>query len=505
MGPAEGRASGRGVGLLLVAIAAAGMPLALPRAPLTTLAWCGVSPLLFVLSHHSRLRAPLHAGLFATGIALLASSWLPRLLYHSLGATAAGALGVWLLLGALAFPLAALFGAAVGRPGGRSWLYAPGVAVGWTLVELGYARVFPGLSWLTIAAPAIDSVVAPVASVLGVHSVSGLILGVNAVLAQALFLGSWSRALRGAAVLLGVTGVGLWAAPDAPGPLARSSLRIAFVQPGLPMSARTHPTFASRNLTALIDQSRTVESADLILWPESAFVSTVDARPLLRDRVMRFVGEAGVPVLAGAYRRTEGGLRTSAVLFEPDALPRPVWDKQRLVPLAESVPNWVSPAMRRALGRLVPSMPLEPGTHDPASAERPFGLAVLLCDEASYSGAPASPRAPLLANLVNDGWYDRTAGAEQQLQLARWRAVESGAPLVRVAATGVSALIDPAGTITHRIEVGEAGVRIVDLPLTAVITPFERLGYGPVVAAALLLFLLAARGHLSSTSPQETP
>ena len=501
----SGAASPR-LALLLTAISSAAVSLALPPFDRTTLAWCGGSPLLFVLARQPVLRAAILSGLFATGVALLTSSWLPQILRDALGASGPGAIGLWLLLGALAFPLAALFGGAVSRIGAGSWLYVPAVALGWTLVELGYARVFPGLPWLTIGATAIDSPIAPLASVLGVHAVSGLVLGANAVLAQALLPRASARALCGCAALALITGVGLWAAPEQAGMSSDApTLRVAFVQPGLPMSARTDPMFAIRNLAQLIEQSPVESAPDLIVWPESAFVSTVEDRPLIRSRVMRFVRETSIPVLAGGYRHTDGGLRISAYLFEPGATPRPVHDKQRLVPLAEAVPGWASLTIRRALGRLVPSIPIKPGDGTEPPASPPFGLAVLLCHEAAFSGALATPEAPLLANLVNDGWYDRAAGAAQQLQLARWRAIESGAPLVRVAATGVSALIDATGAVTQRIDLGRSGARTVDVRRASVITPFERLGYGPVVGTALLAVLLTAGTRFRSTLRQETP
>ena len=96
-------------------------------------------------------------------------------------------------------------------------------------------------------------------------------------------------------------------------------------------------------------------------------------------------------------------------------------------------------------------------------------------------------KAGLLLNLVNDGWYDRTPAARLHLQLARWRALESGAPLVRVASTGISAHVDPRGRLVQALPVGEAGVLAGGVPISTRVTPFERFGYLPLYLAALAL------------------
>ena len=464
--------------------------LAFPPGELVWAGTFGVAPLIYVAARSRPARAGLLAGVYAFSLALLLSSWLPGVLEESFRATRVGAFGLWLALGSLAVPLAVAFGIAIRWVGAQSVLFVPSVALGWALVELGYSRIFPGLPWLTVGAPLIETPLAPLAAAFGVHAVSGLAFGMNAALAQLWLGGAWRQAARGLALVWLLAAPGLWGGLTEAGAEGRP-LRVTIVQPGLPMSQRSQPSFAVDNIERLIELSRTAARADLIVWPESAFVSSVDGRPGLRARVKTFVEESGVPVLAGAHRASNGAQRTSAHFFEPGRAPRPVHDKARMIPLAETVPSWVGPAIRRALGRLVPSIPGESAEREPAQLG-PAGASILLCHEAAFSGATAAPESPLILNLVNDGWYDRTAGAAQQLQLSRWRAVESGAPLVRVAATGTSALVLPSGAMAERIGLGRSGTLTLDLDLRAAITPFERWGYAPVVAAALLLAVLAA-------------
>jgi len=69
-------------------------------------------------------------------------------------------------------------------------------------------------------------------------------------------------------------------------------------------------------------------------------------------------------------------------------------------------------------------------------------------------GAPV-----VIVNPTNDGWFGNSnATREQHLQLARWRAVENGVPVVRAANTGISCAIDHHGRVIAR------GVRTPDDP-----------------------------------------
>jgi len=67
--------------------------------------------------------------------------------------------------------------------------------------------------------------------------------------------------------------------------------------------------------------------------------------------------------------------------------------------------------------------------------------------------------AQLLVNLTNDGWFLRTAGAEQHLANAIFRAVENRRPLLRCTNTGITCLIDTHGFVDRgRLRAFEQGL-----------------------------------------------
>ena len=175
-----------------------------------------------------------------------------------------------------------------------------------------------------------------------------------------------------------------------------------------------------------------------------------------------------------------------------------LYDKSHLVPFGEYMPlRDVVPLPAVAAG--MADFAAGPGIttmHLPGVP--PFSP--LICYEVIFPGrvARTDERPAWLLNLTNDGWYGFSTGPYQHLAAARLRAVEEGLPLVRVANTGISAIVDPFGRVVARLGLGEKGV--VDGPLPAALakpTPYGRLGTGVPLALAVVL---AGVGSLLSRS-----
>jgi apolipoprotein N-acyltransferase len=76
--------------------------------------------------------------------------------------------------------------------------------------------------------------------------------------------------------------------------------------------------------------------------------------------------------------------------------------------------------------------------------------------------------------------------------MARMRAIEQGLPLVRVAVTGISAVIDPYGRIIKQLGLGQEGVIDAALPRALPhLTPYARFGdhilFGLLLIASLVV------------------
>ncbi|MGB4950801.1 MAG: nitrilase-related carbon-nitrogen hydrolase, partial [Rhizobiaceae bacterium] len=87
-------------------------------------------------------------------------------------------------------------------------------------------------------------------------------------------------------------------------------------------------------------------------------------------------------------------------------------------------------------------------------------------------------------------WFGTSSGPYQHFLAARVRAIELGLPVVRVANTGISAVVDAYGRIAVSLPLGTAGVIDATLPRpVARPTVYGMFGHGPVLALiAAMLF-----------------
>ena len=120
----------------------------------------------------------------------------------------------------------------------------------------------------------------------------------------------------------------------------------------------------------------------------------------------------------------------------------------------------------------------------------------LICYEAIFpQDVRAAPERPgWLLQITNDAWFGELSGPYQHLAQARLRAVEMGLPMVQVANTGVSAVIDARGAVVASIPLGEAGFLDAELPGALPATLYARIGDLPLV-----LLLLAVAFNIFTT------
>jgi apolipoprotein N-acyltransferase len=118
----------------------------------------------------------------------------------------------------------------------------------------------------------------------------------------------------------------------------------------------------------------------------------------------------------------------------------------------------------------------------------------LICYEALFPGFTreairrSGVRPAWILNVSNDAWFGATSGPLQHLNIASYRAIEEGLPIVRATPTGVSAVIDAYGRILPGARLGLGGFGVIDARLPAALpaTPFSN--WGDSLFGALLIF-----------------
>jgi apolipoprotein N-acyltransferase len=168
---------------------------------------------------------------------------------------------------------------------------------------------------------------------------------------------------------------------------------------------------------------------------------------------------------------------------------RATYDKVHLVPLGEYLP------LRRHFAVLADT--IGRGSFEAGAAHRTIRLpglppvSVIICYEAIFPGAVVDPddRPAWILNVTNDSWFGASSGPYQHFVSARLRAVEEGLPLIRVANTGISGVVDRFGGVEVQLGMEKAGIIDHNLPVAGPPTVFARYGDWAFLGILLILAL----------------
>lgn len=258
-------------------------------------------------------------------------------------------------------------------------------------------------------------------------------------------------------------------------------ITLRLVQPNIPQAEKYQRRYVLRNWRRLIDLSQKEgRNPSIIIWPEAAPPFLLEEQPLALDQIARLTqGKLGL--MTGGIRReitavNELRYSNSFFLFGSDGALRDVTDKFHLVPFGEYLP-FEKTLNALGLAKLTGiDGSFAPGPGPKSLALPGAGIVTpLICYEILFPGEVAGPQRPdWFVNVTDDSWFGPWAGPRQHLLVARVRAIEEGAPVVRDANTGISAIIDPLGRISASLGLGKAGVVDGSLPAAIVATPYTR-------------------------------
>ena len=364
----------------------------------------------------------------------------------------------------------------------------------------GFPWNLPGETWKA------GSAVSQFASVVGAYGLTWITLAIAAAPAV------WREGRRGriavgaAAVALAAIFVhGLLGFPAPPTPVADPPPvpTVRIVQADIPQESKWDERRFAQIVQAYVSLTARPyagKPADIVVWPEGALPLAINDYMVPGSWVRQAIVDALQPgqiLLIGGYRY-EGTADKPVYYNSLVALRREasdvavvgIYDKHRLVPFGEYLP---ADALLTKLG--VKSMAhLGDGF---ATGPKPAPLRVasdllvqpLICYESLFPRLAAPvPGVRAIVNVSNDAWFGVTSGPLQHLNLASYRAIETGLPIIRATPTGVSALVDAQGRVVEgrRLDLGQSGVIDGALPPVAGPTPFDRLGHWPFLLLLLV-------------------
>lgn len=370
---------------------------------------------------------------------------------------------------------------------------ALGFAGGLGLIELARGYVLTGFPWAQPGHVLIDTPLLHWASYLGSLGLTALVL-LAAVALWAAMTGA-RRALLALGAMAILWPVGALLTPEAGAAPEAATVRL--IQPNAPQHEKWDPDKIQGFFDRQLAFSAAGERPDLIVWPETAV-------PVMLERAastLEVISEAagGVPVVVGLQRRDEMRLYNTLALVEAGASVAAVYDKHHLVPFGEYMPYGDHLAQFGIHGMAAKNgQGFSSGPGAQVIEMGALGRALpLICYEGVFAqDLRAAPgRADFILLITNDAWFGKFSGPYQHLAQARLRSAEFGLPMVRVANTGVSAMIDATGRITAALPLGEAGWRDAALPPPLPPTLYARLGDSPMLGVFLVFLALSRLGH----------
>jgi apolipoprotein N-acyltransferase len=496
-----------------VVASAACYGLAAPPREWWVLAWLTPALLFGAVRGLGPRTAALLGGTFGFLLGPALTPWLVHASLHYFGLSwiLAGcfAAGIWVVFGALPYGL--VLGARAALSSRVSGWAAPLVGAWlWTLAEYLRSTIATGLPWELLGHTQFRQLaVVQIADVGGVYAVSFLVALVSLTgLEVALPAGGRPRA-RGAlgavgicaSVLVATLAYGQRALARASAPGEQDGRTVAAIQANFRSDFAWRRVRSQQRLAAYARlSSRTRgERLDLLVWPENAAELYLDREPMMRAGLAPAAALATEGLVVGAPRLADDGFaRNSAYLVGAAGAIIGVYDKRKLVPIAEYDP------FRRG-GPVGDGPVYRPGTDAGLLDTGRTLLGVVVCYEVLF---PALVRdlvregAEVLVAVSNDSWLDRgdAQAPRQHFSMGVFRAIETRRYLVRAATTGISGFVSPVGEIFGAVPPDREEIAIGRVAVHRGVTPYVRWGDAWLLVASLGFAIALARPHGAARS-----
>ena len=360
----------------------------------------------------------------------------------------------------------------------RGWGISLTLPFLWTASEYVKSWVLTGFPWENLGYSQFENLqLIQISDITGVYGITFLIVFTNCVIFSLINSAVSKQKLPYrqiflAVVLLSATMTyGHYRVNDFKSPQG-NQLKIAIVQPNIAQDIKWDPMFLDE--TMRIFSRLSIQSADfkpdMVVWPESATPFFFQSEQSYKKTVGNIVNKTGAYLLFGSpsWQKDIAGNHqffNSAFLLSPSNEIVGRYDKTHLVPYGEYVPL-------KQLFTFIDKMVSGIGDFSPGNKIANLSLpscsfATLICYEIIFPDLTrrfVKNGAEFIVNITNDAWFGDTSAPYQNLSMAVLRAVENKRYLVRSANTGISAFINPAGTIYARTQLFNPDV------LTATIT-----------------------------------
>lgn len=226
------------------------------------------------------------------------------------------------------------------------------------------------------------------------------------------------------------------------------TLKIAIIQPNFSQEMKFDPFWHQEMVRLTGEFTETLisnESVNLIFWPEALVMCDYN-HPTVINTLKKITSKCDCYLITGSTRLDEhGNDYNSCLLISPKGEVLDFYDKVHLAPFGEYLP----------LSQLLPFLrSILPYDVTPGKRQKVFEIkdnvkiGPLICFEVLFSPLALNLKrlgANMIAVMTNLAWFGETNAIPQELEISRFRAIETRLPLIHCTNTGISGFFSSKG------------------------------------------------------------
>jgi len=187
---------------------------------------------------------------------------------------------------------------------------------------------------------------------------------------------------------------------------------------------------------------------DLVIWPENAVDVDVNTNPQVNDSIKKLSLMLNTPILVGGVTKSIKGPRNQAILYNSDK--GQIYTKRYLTPFGEYLPlRSLAEKVSKYSNQITDFQAGEQNTIFNVNGSR---FNTLICYELINDVFVAEAKNDFLVIQTNNATFGDTNQLDQQLNIARVRALESARDIAYVSTTGKTSFISSQGEILSSLD-----------------------------------------------------
>ena len=199
----------------------------------------------------------------------------------------------------------------------------------------------------------------------------------------------------------------------------------------------------------LLQTAKSIKASDakLIIWPENAVDVDVNTSPSVASKIIQISTDLRTPLLIGGVTKSTAGLRNQSILFNPTA--QQIYTKRYLTPFGEYMPlRNISTKFSSYANNVTDFVG---GVDNHIFTVNGLTFQTLICYELLDDSFRDQISGDFLTIQTNNATFGDTAQLDQELNIAKVRAIETGRFIPYVSTTGVTSFIDNDGQIYSKL------------------------------------------------------